>query len=124
MVRHYLKIVRSSKSGNLKGLLDKTMKTEESNKGEITQLKKEIKRLEYDGSFHIQKLGLVRFNPFAETGGDQSFCMALLDGRDTGIVITGLHTRIRTRIYMKKIVNAKSEHALSAEEKKAIVQAK
>jgi hypothetical protein len=65
-------------------------------------------------------MGFVRFNPFAETGGDQSFSVSLLDANGTGIVFTGLHTREKTRVYAKPIVNGVSKSTLSKEEQKAI----
>lgn len=84
------------------------------------EINKRLSFLENDGKGHIQKVGLVRFNPFKELGGDQSFCLAILDGEDSGILLTGLHTRDRTRVYMKKIIKGKSDHDLSVEEKKAL----
>ncbi|MBP9687030.1 DUF4446 family protein [Candidatus Woesebacteria bacterium] len=68
----------------------------------------------------FQRMGFVRFNPFAETGGDQSFSVSLLDAKGTGIVFTGLHTREKTRVYAKPIVNGVSKSTLSKEEQKAI----
>lgn len=70
-----------------------------------------------------QKFSMVRYNPFRETGGDQSFSLALLDLRDNGVVITSIHGREVDRIYAKEIVNGKSKHNLSAEEIEAIKEA-
>lgn len=70
-----------------------------------------------------QKFGMVRYNPFRETGGDQSFSLALLDLRDNGVVITSIHGREVDRIYAKEIINGKSKHNLSAEEIAAIKEA-
>jgi predicted Zn-dependent protease len=67
-----------------------------------------------------QKFAMVRYNPFRETGGDQSFSMALLDLRNNGIVITSIHGREVDRIYAKEIIDGKSKHNLSAEEIQAI----
>src|SRR6266700_3948393 len=76
---------------------------------------------EKDERYHIQKIGLLRFNPFKDTGGDQSFILALVDSFDTGIIITALYSRSGTRWYTKKVVKGKStEHELSDEEKKAL----
>lgn len=85
--------------------------------GKLENLKKESR-------FSIQKLGMVRFNPFSGIGGDQSFSVALLDKNDTGIVITSLFTREGNRVYGKPIKSGQSEHALSEEEKEAISKAK
>lgn len=67
-----------------------------------------------------QKFAMVRYNPFRETGGDQSFSMALLDMQDSGFVITSIHGREVDRIYAKQIISGKSKHNLSAEEIEAI----
>jgi len=66
---------------------------------------------------------MVRFNPFLETGGDQSFAIALLDGNLDGIIITGLHTRETTRLYIKTVEKGKSRLELSKEEKEALSNA-
>lgn len=89
----------------------------------VEALRQEVKRSSEEGLSHFQRLGLVRFNPFDETGGNNSFSLALLDGKNNGLVITGLHTRERTRIYVKPVKNLKSEYELSAEEKKALDKA-
>ncbi|MFH1840926.1 MAG: DUF4446 family protein [Candidatus Shapirobacteria bacterium] len=81
--------------------------------------------LERNLTLNLQKIGLVRFNPFSGTGGDQSFSLALMDGTDNGVVITSLHHRESTRLYAKQIAAGKSvTHELSEEEKKAIKIAK
>lgn len=67
-----------------------------------------------------QKFDIVRYNPFRETGGDQSFSLALLDLKDNGVVVTSIHGREVDRIYAKEIVSGKSKHNLSAEEIEAI----
>lgn len=69
------------------------------------------------------RIGLVRFNPFEDTGGNQSFALALLDGRGDGFVVSSLHARAGTRVYAKAISNGASEAALSDEEGEALRQA-
>lgn len=71
----------------------------------------------------IQKVGIVRFNPFADTGGDQSFAIALLDSNGTGVVISSLHGRTDTRVFAKQVVAGRSRHQLSEEEQEAIQRA-
>ncbi len=96
-----------------------------SSKNDISDLQKHTKILEKDGSLHVQKIGLLRFNPFKDTGGDQSFILALLNTNDTGIVISGLYSRTGTRWYAKRVIDGKgSEYELSDEEKKAVKEAK
>ena len=71
----------------------------------------------------FRRVGLVRFNPFEDTGGNQSFALALLDAEGDGWVLSSLHARGGTRIYAKSIARGRSEAALSEEETAAIRQA-
>lgn len=84
----------------------------------------ELENLKRENRFNVQKVGLIRFNPFREVGGNQSFSIALLDGTNSGVVITSLYTREGNRVYGKPIKNGQSEYLLSAEEREAIEQAK
>ncbi len=80
--------------------------------------------LERDLQGVFARVGLVRFNPFeGDTGGNQSFALALLDGRGDGFVLSSLHARAVTRMYAKAITNGSSEAALSTEESEALRQA-
>lgn len=99
---------------------------------EISAIDKEIQELfEISNKIHnlsqrsVHKIGIIRFNPFKDIGGDQSFALALLDGKDNGLTISSLHTREGTRIYSKPITKGESEkYTLTEEEKAAIKMAK
>jgi hypothetical protein len=71
----------------------------------------------------FQRLGLVRYNPFEETGGNQSFALALLDAAGDGWILSSLHARAGTRVYAKAIKGGRSDAGLSAEEIEALAQA-
>jgi hypothetical protein len=109
--------------GNITRILDKVLDKEKENEKEIDSIKEDIKRIVRKDIKHVQKVGLVKFNPFKELGGEHSFSLALLNENDTGIVLTGLHTRERTRIYVKNIKKGKSGVELSENEKKALKKA-
>jgi Protein of unknown function (DUF4446) len=79
--------------------------------------------IEARSTVSLQRVGIVRFNPFADTGGQQSFAVALLDARGTGFVISSLHSRQATRIYLKQITEGKSDAPLGDEEAAAVKQA-
>ncbi len=64
-----------------------------------------IEQMRQAATTHFQKSGFVRFNPFSDTGGDQSFSFCLLDHQNNGIVITSLHSRNTTRLYAKQVVD-------------------
>ena len=122
-VTFFNKLTKGLEVADLKKVLEKILVGGEINTNEIKTLGKRIDLIEENGKYHIQKVGLVRFNPFKELGGDHSFSLAILDFHDSGIVITSLHTRDRTRVYMKDIKKGKSESELSAEEKSALTSA-
>ena len=82
-----------------------------------------IRSLEATSKISFQKIGVVRFNPFGDMGGNQSFIIALLDGQNNGFVISSLFIKEGNRVYAKAIANGVSDHALSAEEKEAIARA-
>ncbi len=71
----------------------------------------------------IQRTGLVRYNPFDDTGGNQSFALALLDADGDGVVVSSLHARQNTRVYAKAVAGGHAEAALSDEEAEALHEA-
>jgi len=90
----------------------------------LNDLESAVKKMQKDSLKHVQKIGVVRFNPFQDTGGDQSFVIALLDAENNGVVISSLHGRERTRIYTKVVAGGKpSGYEFSQEEKEAIDKA-
>jgi hypothetical protein len=76
--------------------------------------------LEAAGRRAIQRVGLVRFNPFEDTGGNQSFALALTDAAGTGFIVSSLHSRTGTRVYAKAVADGRSDGALSDEEIEAL----
>lgn len=79
--------------------------------------------IERDLQAAFGRVGLVRFNPFEDTGGNQSFALALLDGRGDGFVVSSLHARGGTRLYAKTVTGGTSDANLSDEETEALRQA-
>ena len=70
-----------------------------------------------------QKMGLVRYNAFKDTGSDLSFALAILDEYTNGIVLNGIYARDSSNIYAKQVENGQSKYILSEEEKEAINRA-
>lgn len=87
-------------------------------------LKTDLANLKTHSTFFLQQIGVYRFNPFADGGGNFSFCLALLDAHDTGVVITSMHGREQNRIYAKQLVRGQAETQLTEEELQAIALAK
>ena len=68
----------------------------------------------------IQRVGVVRYNPFEDTGSNQSFVLAMLDARGDGFVLSSLHARQATRMFLKAVRSGKADSAVSEEEAEAI----
>ena len=123
--RSWRRLTKGVTKKDLKEILESLLKNFDKQDDEIEKLVKNAEDLKKDNLYSIQKVGLVRYNPFAETGGDQSFCLSLLDGKGSGLVISSLHSREATRIYAKPVKEDQSAgYDLSAEEKQAIKRAK
>lgn len=86
----------------------------------LSELDADYERLAVTNSLASQKIAIVRFNPFGDTGGDQSFVLAVLDAHNSGYVLTSIHGREGTRVYVKPVDLGKSKHTLSIEEKQAL----
>jgi hypothetical protein len=91
--------------------------------GDVDTVAARTAMLERDLQGALGRVGIVRFNPFEETGGNQSFALAILDGRGDGVVVSSLHARAGTRVYAKTVTGGSSEAALSGEETEALRQA-
>lgn len=121
---HYKKLKKGVKNGNLIKILDDILAKQKNNAKVISDFEKLLQNFEKKSLKNIQKIGLIRFNPFDEIGGDQSFSLCLLDGLNDGFIVTCLHTRDRSRVYAKSIYDGKSKYDLSTEEQKALDEAK
>lgn len=109
---------------DLKAVLQQIVESMKTASREINGLHDRVTEITKLDRKHLQKVGFVRFNPFGDTGGDQSFCLCLLDDDSNGVVITSLHSREQTRIYAKPIVKGKAEGIqFSREETEAVSQA-
>ena len=93
-------------------------------KKDFKKISEELENLKEKNKFSVQKVGVIRFNPFKDLGGNQSFSVALLDGNNDGVVITSFYSRDGNRVFGKPIKKGRSQHVLSEEEEKAIERAK
>jgi Protein of unknown function (DUF4446) len=116
-------LTRGGDGTSLESTLHATLERVGALSGGVEQLRGRTAVLEAVQKVAIQRTGLVRYNPFEDTGGNQSFAVALLDANGDGVVVSSLHARQNTRIYAKAIVGGRSEAALSDEESEALRQA-
>lgn len=111
---HYNNLISKTRKQKIDEILDELLIFNKKAKEDLEIIKKE-------SSLHIQKIGLIRFNPFERSGGDKSFVISFLNHENSGIVINFIYTRDGLRVYSKKVKDGKGEeYNLSEEEKKAI----
>lgn len=122
---YYSRVTKNGKKESLIKLLDQILEDQSTVKKVLDVLHSKYVTLESNGLLYIQKVGLLRFNPFKDTGGDQSFILALVDAQNTGVIISSLHTRTGTRWYAKHVIKGKgAEYELSKEEEEALKNAR
>ena len=120
----FTQLTKGVSEKDLKGVLDEVLATLKKGEKLTTDLDQRLERLKIDSKSNIQKVGLVRYNPFPGTGGNQSFVLALLDGNNNGFVITSLHSRESTRVFAKPVAYGKEAgYEFSKEEIQAILDA-
>ena len=110
----------SSEAKDLEGIIYKQIKKTNEIDCAIKKIVEDNKKIKGNLSECVQKVGVVRFNPFGDVGGNQSFVIALLDNSLNGVIIQGLYSRDGVRVYSKEIKKGKSEYTLGKEEKEAI----
>ncbi len=121
----FKKLTKGVSDKDFKSILTEILQETKQAKEEKEKIAKKIEKIEKESDDSFQKIGLVRYNPFSDTGGDQSFVLVLLDGNDDGVVITSLHSREQTRIFTKPVQKGtQSGYEFSKEEIEAINRAK
>lgn len=118
---HYDKLIIRTRKESIDEILNVLLDNQKKQAEENLNFKEELKKEILSSRLHIQKIGLIRFNPFERMGGEQSFIVALLDKEDNGLTLNFIYTKEGLRVYTKKVKNGKGEeYDLSEEEKKAI----
>lgn len=124
MLLHYKNLTADVSKKDLISSLNHLISVSERNSKDLELLGEKLNREIAENKKHLQKIGFKRYNPFTDTGGDQSFTAALLDDLGDGIMISSLHSRENTRLYAKKVEGGKVENqTLSNEEQDVIKQA-
>ncbi len=123
LLGQYQQLMTGASGGNLEAVLNDHISRVHDVAGRVETVEQLARRLEKSGYFSFQHLGVVRYNPFHDTGGDQSFAIALVDGHGNGVVLSSLHARDVTRVYAKPLQKWESTYSLTDEEKQAIALA-
>ncbi len=124
LLGQYRYFMTGATGASLEAVLRDHVAVEGQTADQVRVVDKLTRRLESESVFYLQRMAIVRFNPFRDTGGDQSFSIALADGQGNGVILSSLHTRDMTRVYAKPLEKWQSTYALTDEEKQAIGLAK
>jgi hypothetical protein len=123
LLGQYQHLMAGTSGGNLEAMLNEHIAQVRETTARVEAVDQVTRRLEKAARFSLQHLGVVRFNPFQDTGSDQSFAIALVDGHGNGVVLSSLHSRDVTRVYAKPLQRWESTYSLADEEKQAIALA-
>jgi len=122
--QRYRSLVRGTDGGNLQEVLEAHVREVHAARDCIQELDSLARGLERQSHRHLQRVGFLRFNPFRDAGGDQSFALTVADEEGNGFVMSSLHSRDVTRVYGKPLIAWDSIYPLTDEEKQAIDKAK
>ncbi|MHB1296422.1 MAG: DUF4446 family protein [Anaerolineae bacterium] len=122
--RNYHNLMTGVEGGNLEQILDQFLAVTRQSSALSASTATAVENIESHLRFVIQHVGVVRFNPFADTGGDLSFALAMADANGSGFVLSSLHGRGDARVYIKPLTNWTSNYALSDEELQAVGRAR
>lgn len=122
--RRYKKfMIKLGKGKDIQEDLENYMYRVERVEKQNAEILNQINGLDKDLEGCIQKVGILRYSAFQDTGSDLSFTLALLDEHNNGVVFNGIYSREMSNIYAKPIENGKSKYTLSEEEQEAIRRA-
>ncbi len=120
VVKKYNQLMKGMEGKNLEEMLTSHLKTVNKMFSKTLEIESEYKSAKKMAEKSVQRLEIVRFNAFDDTGSDLSFAVAMLDSFGDGVVLSSLFARDETRTYAKPVNKGQSNYHLSDEEKEVI----
>lgn len=121
---HYHRLMAGGEAMNLEEALDRLLLRLDDVSDRMVVLEAADRARDGAVRSSIQHVGMVRFNPFSDTGGDLSFTLALANADGDGVVLYNLHGRGEARLYAKPLTRWGSSYPLSDEETEAVNRAR
>ncbi|MFD0682334.1 MULTISPECIES: DUF4446 family protein [unclassified Paenibacillus] len=118
--KNYMSMLNGDASLNVESALIGLQEKVASSNAEVDGVKQQIQLITQQMKTMKSKIGIYRYNAFAESGSDLSFSLAILDENVDGVVVSGIHNREETYVYAKPLTKGQSQYPLSPEEKEAI----
>ena|SRR3989344_1281309 len=122
LMTHYQSLTRGLSQKDLISALNNFIAKTAANQEAIESVKDHLAKEVTANQLHLQKVGFLRFNPFTDTGGNQSFILSLLDENGTGVVISSLHSRENTRVYAKAIDKGQCQDQILSKEERQVIR--
>ena len=119
----YRKMMAGVEGGNLERMIADHIELAESITNERKEFRKELDRLDGMLAKAITRVAVVRFDAFEDVGSDLSYCIAMLDSENNGMVISSIFGREEARTYVKPIERGESTYKLTREEEQALREA-
>lgn len=124
LFRRFRKLMRGGDGSSLEGSIRSLITRTELLEAHAKKTEEALNNLDSRLQGSIRGVAVKRFDPFQNSGGQQSFATALLDEAGDGVVLSGIHARDGVRVYSKEVKKFVSERELSEEERGAIDEAK
>lgn len=124
MLKKYNALMCGMEGKNLEKLLFDHVQRVEDAMAKVDSLQDQCRTMADVQDKCLQRVGIIRFNAFQDTGSDLSFSIAMLDAKDDGVIISSLFGRDESRTYGKPVQNGKSTYLLTDEEQEALQIAK
>jgi len=123
MNRRYQKMMQGTGGSNLESMLLTHLEEVRNAVRQVDKLTVDCLRLDKNLRLCVQRVGIVRFSAFEDTGSDLSFAVALLDSNNNGVIVSSIFARNDSRTYAKPVMAGQSSYFLTDEEKQALIRA-
>lgn len=124
IAKKYAALMKGAEGKNLEEMLEEYMGRVKQASSEVAAVKERVDKLEEDMRCAVQKVHMKKYNAFPDMGGNLSFSIALLNGENSGAIITTIYGREESRVYLKPVQKGESDFPLSPEEKEILEKAK
>jgi hypothetical protein len=123
ILKKYNTLMKGVEGENLERMLLDQIKQVDNVTIKVDNLNDQYRTLKNASELCLQRIGMIRFNAFKDTGSDLSFSVAILDANNDGVVISSIFGRDESRVYGKPVQKGKSQYSLSDEEQAALQMA-
>jgi hypothetical protein len=112
--------LRGTTGERLEPLLNDHLRSKERLERAYSDLSSRLASMESWSRGAVCGVGLVRYDAFGDSGGMQSFVLALQSEEGDGVVLTSIVGRDQIRLYGKEVIGGRCRVELTGEEQEAL----